>query len=143
MTGALKKLYGARDLHERGFTHAWVMDAESVALREFSFEAMFTEYAEHPRLLRTNMSSRLVSWSGPTVAANLICMARALNVSDSQGLMSYHATDYWFYVLSNVAAMMQLVQRTWQWHSFASVYARYPAFEYHYYGTYMDRLAPP
>ena len=56
---------------------------------------------------------------------------------------AYHPHDYWFYVPSSVAGMMQFVERAWEGRSFATVYTRLPAFEYNYYGFYLQQLAPP
>ena len=54
--------------------------------------------------------------------------------------MAYHATDYWFYVLADVAAMAAHVERGGR--SFAQLYMEHPAFEYTYYGMYLDLVAP-
>ena len=56
----LKKLYGMLELHGRGYTHAWVVDSDSMPLREFSFGEYFREFTERPRLLRVNLSSPMI-----------------------------------------------------------------------------------
>ena len=155
VVGGLKKLYGALELHHRGFSHAWVMDAESVPLRQFSFAPIFREFAARPRLLRINISSPLVESTGIARASTIgqaVCTAYGLRILNKstwreRGVATlpfgYHATDYWIYVLSDVAAMVQATERAWgDGRSFAAIYARFPALEYAYYSAYIDKLAP-
>ena len=148
VTAALKKFYGLIELHHMGFSHAWVLDCESVPLRTFSFGALFREFAGNPRILAINMSNPMVRNQESRYVAAAVCTAEGLKLMNASqrnqvppGLMvSYHVTDYWFYALDALMAMVHYVETVWS-EPFAYVFSRNPASEYFYYGLFNDRLA--
>lgn len=141
-TSGLKKLVGLRVLYNRGYTHAWVLDSDSMPLRPFSFEPMFSEFAARPRLLTLNMSHPAVIEVGSGLFEFFDCASKALQLKHIPALAYFFmGTDYWMYVLRDVAAMMKHIERR-SLQPFPLMYMRYPGCEYVYYGLYVHHLAP-
>ena len=148
-TGGLKKIFGLLEMHSLGLTHAWVLDAESLPLRPFSFCQIFRDATSRGRLVVFNASSPSMALKAdPLHNVDRRCAHRGLGIprewTESSSKLTYRGTDYWFYNTADVAAMVHHIEASNKCAGpcFTHIYATYPANEYSYYLAYMLNVAP-
>lgn len=150
--GGLKKIFGLLEIHSLGMTHGWILDAESLPFRTFSFARIFRDAISKPRMVVMNVSNPWVAHqTAQRFNIHMVdgsCAHRVVGLSPSpKGLdheFTYRSTDYWFYSLEDLAAMIRYIESKHKCTTqcFLDIYAAIPANEYSLYAAYMLHVAP-
>ena len=150
--GGLKKIFGLLEIHSLGMTHGWILDAESLPFRPFSFARIFRDAISKPRMVVMNVSNPWVAHqTAQRFNIHMVdgsCAHRVVGLSPSpKGLdheFTYRSTDYWFYSLEDLAAMIRYIESKHKCTTqcFLDIYAAIPANEYSLYAAYMLHVAP-
>lgn len=150
--GGLKKIFGLLEIHSLGMTHGWILDAESLPFRPFSFARIFRDAISKPRMVVMNVSNPWVAHqTAQRSNIHMIdgsCAHRIVGLRPSpEGLdneFTYRSTDYWFYSLEDLAAMIKYIESKHKCTTqcFVDIYAAIPANEYSMYAAYMLHVAP-
>ena len=150
--GGLKKIFGLLEIHSLGMTHGWILDAESLPFRTFSFARIFRDAISKPRMVVMNVSNPWVAHqTAQRFNIHMVdgsCAHRVVGLSPSpKGLdheFTYRSTDYWFYSLEDLAAMIRYIESKHKCTTqcFLDIYATIPANEYSLYAAYMLHVAP-
>ena len=150
--GGLKKIFGLLEIHSLGMTHGWILDAESLPFRTFSFARIFRDAISKPRMVVMNVSNPWVAHqTAQRFNIHMVdgsCAHRVVGLSPSpKGLdheFTYRSTDYWFYSLEDLAAMIRYIESKHKCTTqcFLDIYAAILANEYSLYAAYMLHVAP-
>ena len=144
---ALKKTYGIRGLRQR-CKQVWVLDSESIALRDFSFDDTFDDYfaeisTDHSVGYRNVVTDHRDVFCGIPVAQRGLALTAgpldALGQGDAVHIALNHTSfrtfDYWFIFPDVVEAMCALIESMHD-RPFLSVYVEHASGLPVYYGVF-------
>ncbi|KAJ1618626.1 hypothetical protein T492DRAFT_1091397 [Pavlovales sp. CCMP2436] len=154
---ALKKLYGVRGVRAQCY-RVWVLDSESLALRNFSFASIFDDWFAKPAGLRRKShpapTRNLFSDSRDALCSKVIARSQNLTAAAVAALgvvdaargefhhLHFRTNDYWFVNADAVEAMVKLVELTHR-RPFMSVFVENAAGLAVYYGVFAHAYLSP